>query len=124
MRAKAVGPRGDDHAGNRVMPHVAPVVFDVPILVGVGENRVVRVRPTDVDGASLRRSRVVGDAEMQRLVPRARAGDVVGDAEMQRLVPRARAGDPVHVLHAERRLDDHLEADALLVSLGDFDLIH
>ena len=65
----------------------------------VGQHGVVRVGAADAGGA------------------RAGPGGVVGDAEMQRLVARARAGDRVDVGHAERGLDDQLEAEPLLPAL-------
>ena len=75
-------------------------------LVGVGEHVVVGVGSAHGGGARLG------------------GGGIVGDAEVQGLVAPARRRDLVDVLHAERRLDDELEADALgglggLLDLGD-----
>ena len=103
-RTQAVGPGGDHHPGDGVVPDIAPVDLAPAVGVGVGEHVVVRMAPADAGGAGLGR------------------GGVVGDAEMQRLVARARRGDLVDVLHAQRRLDDHLQADLLGVALGLLDL--
>ena len=51
------------------------------------------------------------------------ARGIVGDAEMQRLEPAAEGRDRLDIGHAERRLDQRLEADPGLVALGDLDLV-
>src|SRR3546814_13627184 len=76
--------------------HVPPVVVALTLVVGIGQHAVHLVGAADDRGARLGRSGVVGAAEVQALV--ARPG----------------RGDGVHVGHAQGRLDDHLEADALL----------
>src|SRR5882724_13341567 len=100
--AQAVGARGHHHSRDGVVPHVAPVGVALVGGVGVGEDGVVRIGAADAGGAGARR------------------GGVVGDAEMEGLVAFAGGGDLGHVLHAERGLDDQLEADALLARLRGF----
>ena len=66
-RAQAIGARGDHHAGDGVVPHVAPVDLARAVLGLVGQHRVVRVDAADAGGARAGAGGVVGDAEMQRL---------------------------------------------------------
>src|SRR3546814_5590536 len=91
---------------SRVVPHVAPVVETLAFGVGIGQHAVHLVGAADHRGARLGR------------------GGVVGDAEVQALVARRGLGDLVDVGHAERRLDDHLEAQALLSAARGLGLRH
>ena len=99
-----IGAGRHDHAGNGVMPHVAPVNVAVALCIRVGQHMVIRVRTADG-----------GD-------PRLGRGGIVGNPEVQRLVARTGPGDLVDVHHAERRFDDHLNTDPLLGAGRRFDL--
>jgi len=103
-RAQAVGAGGNHHAGQRIVPHVAPVHAAGAVFGRVGQHRVIGVHAADDGGAGAGR------------------GGIVGNAEMQRFIALGGCGNFTHVLHAERGLDDVLKADPLLVALRVFDL--
>src|SRR4051794_478184 len=103
-RPQARRARRSHQGGGGVVPHVAPVGVALAVLALVGQDRVVGARTAD-DGGT-----------------RTGAGRVVGDAEVQALVALGGAGDLVDVRHAERGLDDQLEADPLLAPLRLLDL--
>ena len=95
---------GDRETGQGVVPHVVPVLAAAPLGIGVGQHRVARMRAADGHG------------------PGAGRGGEVAGPEVERLQPVAGAGDGVDVLHAERGLDQHLDAEPLLAAHRRLDL--
>mmetsp|Transcript_16687 Transcript_16687/g.22992 ORF Transcript_16687/g.22992 Transcript_16687/m.22992 type:complete len:238 (-) Transcript_16687:488-1201(-) len=97
--AEAVGVRSDHDARDRVVPHVTPVVVTRLVSVFVRQHTVLCVGAANARGACLG------------------GGRIIRHTEVQRLVALGGASDGIHVRHAERRLDDQLEANLLLAAL-------
>ncbi len=106
-RAQAIGAGGHHHAGDGVVPHVAPVGW-----------RGCRRQPCRSARHSPDwRRRCWSCAPWSRRHSRQRRNAAI------RCACEA-AAISCDVLHAERGLDDQLEADALLAALGGLDLRH
>ncbi|TPV97932.1 MAG: hypothetical protein USCAAHI_02641 [Beijerinckiaceae bacterium] len=88
------------------MPLIGPVISTVAGGVLVREHAVIRVDAADHRGA------------------RARRGGIIGDPEGHRLEAPARLRDRLDVGHAERGLDQDLEADPFLAFLRSLNLGH